>query len=117
MEQNQTQTETAAAVRSKDLLAAHLVKWQDLCAGIALLYAGPEGNFDDLTDRLRAAMESNNMVEMSHVSAVMLTTMVGRGQDVSEPSKWWGNIDRDFHANYCQDPICIERRQAANVES
>jgi len=56
-------------------------------------------------------------VEMSHVSAVMLTTMVGRGQDVSEPSKWWGNIDRDFHANYCQDPICIERRQAANVES
>ena len=82
---------------------SHIRKWQDLCAGIALLYMGPTGTADEYIHRIRDAMESENLDSMNHVSALLLSMMRGRGENVDQIQEWWTTLDKDYHAHFCAD--------------
>lgn len=53
----------------------------DAAAGIALLYMGPITLPDEYTDRLRLAMEQEDLDEIEHVTALMVGLIRVRDKD------------------------------------
>lgn len=78
-------------------LEAHFKAWEDLASGIALLYMGPGGQADEFTERLIAAMESKNLDEIVHLTALMLLRVKN-----AEVHHRWHELDHVYHAEFCR---------------
>lgn len=81
---------------------AHLAEWKDLLSGLSLLYMGPDGPADDLTDRAIAAISMNQVGNMEHVAALMMAQLLVRGTPAPAFSQErWGRLSRHYHEHYC----------------
>ena len=96
--------------------ADHLVEWNDLCAGLALLYMGPHGHPGAEIGRLMHAMDTSNLDGMDHVSALLLIRLMIQGKDLGCIKEKWLALDKEYHRQYCLDTHCISLRGGGTTE-